>query len=77
VEYVQVADSQGDYVIRRPVRREPEPVYATYENAPFARQAVYETRAPVSRSDPAYYEEYDPRHPAPPPSTTIRQVRYQ
>jgi hypothetical protein len=77
VEYVQVADSQGDFVIRRPLRRDPEPVYATYENPSFARQAVYETRAPVSRSDPAYYEEYDPRYPAPPSSTTIRQVRYQ
>jgi hypothetical protein len=78
VQYVQVANPNGDYLIRRPVRREPEPMYATFEDGSFtSRQAVYETRAPVSRSDPAYYEEYDPRHPAPPPSTTVRQVRYQ
>lgn len=78
VHYVQVADPSGDYVIRRPIRREPEPIYATFEDGSLtSRQAVYETRAPVSRSDPAYYEEYDPRHPAPPPSTTVRQVRYQ
>jgi hypothetical protein len=76
-EYVQVSDPQRDFMIRRPARREPEPIYATYEDDIYTRQPVYETRAPVSRSDPAYYEEYDPRHPAPPPATTVRQVRYQ
>jgi hypothetical protein len=78
VEYVQVADHQGAFLIRRPVRREPEPIYATYSDGSFApRPTVIETRAPVSRSDPAYYEEYDPRHPEPPPPTTTRQVKYQ
>jgi hypothetical protein len=78
VELLQVADPKGGYLIRRPVRREPEPIYTTYEDGSFtARQAVYESRPSISRSDPAYYEEYDPRHPAPPPSTTVRQVRYQ
>lgn len=78
VEYVQVADPQGDYVIRRPVQRDHEPMYATYDDGGYTREPVYESRAPVSRSDPAYYEEYDPRNPAPPPSATIRQqVRYQ
>jgi len=76
IEYVQVSDPKGDYVIRRPVRREAEPVFA-YPDEAQTRGTVLETRAPVSRSDPAYYEEYDPRHPAPPPQTTIRQVRYQ
>jgi hypothetical protein len=78
VEYVQVADPQGDYVIRRPIRREPEPVYATYEDGSYTREPVYETRPPVSRSALTYEEEeYDPRNPGPPPSTTTRQVRYQ
>jgi hypothetical protein len=78
IEYVQVTEPKGEYLIRRPIRREPEPIYAAYEDGSFtARQAVYETRPSISRSDPAYYEEYDPRHPAPPPSTTVRQVRYQ
>lgn len=89
-EYVQVSDAHGEYVIRRPVRREPEPIYTTYQDDVYSRQPVYETRpqqsraetvyearAPISRSDPAYYEEYDPRHPAPPSQTIVRQVRYQ
>jgi hypothetical protein len=77
-EYVQVSDPQGDYMVRRPVRREraPEPIYATYEDEQYPRKPVYETRAPVSRSDPAYYEEYDPRHPAPPTAAPVRQ-RYE
>jgi hypothetical protein len=77
-EYVRVSDPQGDYMIRRPVRREAEPVY--YEGNPYARKPVYETRAALPRSEPAYYEEYDPRHPAPPPvaaAAPVRQVRYQ
>lgn len=76
-EYVQVSDPQGDYMIRRPVRREAEPVYARYEDETYARQPAHETRATVSRSDPAYYEEYDPRHPAPPPTAPVHQVKYQ
>jgi len=89
-EYVQVSDPKGDYMIRRPVRRErePEPRYKTYENESYARKPVYEdeqytrkpvyeSRAAVSRSDPAYYEEYDPRHPAPPPSAAPSRQRYQ
>jgi hypothetical protein len=76
-EYVRVSDPQGDYMIRRPVRREPEPVYA-FKDEVYARQPVYETRAPAPRADPAFYEEeYDPRHPAPPPASSVRQVRYQ
>lgn len=77
-EYVQVADPEGDYLIRRPIRREVQPVYTTYDDGFYAtRPPAHENRATVSRSDPAYYEEYDPRHPAPPPSATVRQVRYQ
>lgn len=79
-EYVRVSDPQGDYMIRRPVRREAEPIYATYEEDPYSRRPIYESRAPLPRSEPAYYEEYDPRHPAAPPPTTaapVRQVRYQ
>jgi hypothetical protein len=78
-EYVQVSDPQGDYMIRRPVRRErePEPVYTTYEDEQYTRAPVYESRPPVSRSDPAYYEEYDPRHPAPPPTAAPIRQRYQ
>lgn len=75
-EYVQY-DAQGPYVIHRPVRREPEAVYAAYEDEPYSRQPLYETRAAVTRTDPAYYEEYDPRHPEPPTVTTAREVRYQ
>lgn len=81
-EYVQVSDPQGDYMIRRPVRREREdPVYA-YGDEPYARPPVYddrppvyETRQPVSRADPAYYEEYDPRNPAPPPPPAAAPAR--
>ena len=70
-EYVRVSDPQGDYMIRRPVRREPEPVYATYENEVYTRQP----RAPATR--PEVFEEYDPRHPEPPLQAPLRQVRYQ
>jgi hypothetical protein len=142
IEYVRVADPQGDYVIERPVRREQrehEPIYdsygetpryeeasrqrqpiyeeerrqrqpvyeddprqrqpvceddprqrqAVYDEEPRQRQAVYEEeprqrqrqpaydRAPLSRNDPAYYEEYDPRHPAPPPEASFRPLRYE
>jgi hypothetical protein len=84
-EYVQVSDPNGDYVIRRPVRRErePEPIYTRYEDERYARQPVYETRetrAPISRPDPAYHEEYDPRNPGPPPAEAAparREIRYQ
>jgi hypothetical protein len=90
-EYVQVSDPKGDYMIRRPVRREREhePIYAAYEDdqqyarksvfedEQYTRQPVYEMRAPISRTDPAYYEEYDPRHPAPPPSAPPARQRYQ
>jgi hypothetical protein len=76
-EFVRVADPQGDYMIRRPVRREREPIYATYQDDHYARQPVYETRAPVSRQDPAFYEEYDPRHPEPAPAPVRQQVRYE
>jgi hypothetical protein len=73
-EFVRVADPAGDYMIRRPVRRErePEPVY--YEDEVYARQPVYESRPPP-RAEPQY-EEYDPRQPAP-ASAPVRQARYQ
>ena len=76
-EYVRVSDPAGDYMIRRPVRREPEPIYATYEDDVYARKPVYESRAPAPRAaEPTFYEEeYDPRHPAPPPPA--RQIRHQ
>ncbi|KAI9651143.1 hypothetical protein NHQ30_001180 [Ciborinia camelliae] len=70
-EYVQY-DAQGPYVIHRPVRR--EAVYTAYEDE--SRQPLQETRAAIARTDPAYYEEYDPRHPEPPPVTAAREVRY-
>ena len=85
-EYVQVSDPNGDYMIRRPVRRERErePIYARYEDERHTRQPVYEpqeSRAAISRTDPAYYEEYDPRNPGPPPAEAApprqREVRYQ
>ncbi|KAH9217244.1 hypothetical protein DL95DRAFT_386749 [Leptodontidium sp. 2 PMI_412] len=77
-EFVRVSDPAGDYMIRRPVRREPEPVYAAYEDDVYARQPVYESRAPAPRAAETtfYEEEYDPRHPAPPP-LPARQIRYQ
>ncbi|KAG0648060.1 hypothetical protein D0Z07_5920 [Hyphodiscus hymeniophilus] len=84
-EYVQVFDPNGDYVIRRPVRREreAEPLYARYEDERYARQPVYEARenrAPTSRPDAAYFEEYDPRNPGPPLSEAApvrREIQYQ
>lgn len=82
-ELVRVTDSQGEYMIRRPVvRREPEPIYA-YDDDGYARQPqpVYESRPPVSRSGPPVYEEeYDPRHPqslqAPPLPAARQASRY-
>jgi hypothetical protein len=38
---------------------------------------VYESRAPASRPEATFYEEYDPRHPEPPLQAPVRQVRYQ
>lgn len=74
-EYVRVSDSQGNYVLRRPVRREVEPAYAPYGNEGYSRQSIYETRPSIARAEPAFMEEeeYDPRHPAAPPVP----VRYQ
>lgn len=77
-EYVRVADPEGDYMIRRPVRRGPEPIYAPYQDDVYARPPMYESRAPapVSRAEPTFYEEeYDPRHPAPPPPSA-RRINY-
>ncbi|OBT80424.1 hypothetical protein VF21_00864 [Pseudogymnoascus sp. 05NY08] len=63
-----------------PPRHQRQPVY---EEAP--QRPVYEragagvppsTGAGVSRNDPEYYEEYDPRHPAPPPEVSQRPLRY-
>ncbi|KFZ07958.1 hypothetical protein V502_09638 [Pseudogymnoascus sp. VKM F-4520 (FW-2644)] len=64
-----------------PPRQQRQPVY---EEAP--QRPVYEragagvapsTSAGMSRNDPAYYEEYDPRHPAPPPEVSHRSLRYE
>lgn len=64
-----------------PVRHQRQPVYEEALQRP-----VYERAGAgpgpgagpsVSRSDPAYYEEYDPRHPAPPPEVTQRPLRYE
>lgn len=77
-ELVRVSDAQGEYVIRRPVvRREAEPVYASYGDEGYAQQQpVYESRAPPTmlrpHEAPAYEEEYDPRHPE--PIAPVRQV---
>jgi hypothetical protein len=75
IEYVRVSDPQGDYVLRRPVRRETGPVYANYEDDVYSRPPLYEGRAPTARNEPGYLEaeEYDPRHPAAP----LIPVRYQ
>ncbi|KFX96681.1 hypothetical protein V490_03200 [Pseudogymnoascus sp. VKM F-3557] len=63
-----------------PPRHQRQPVY---EEAP--QRPVYERAgagsgpgagAAVSRNDPEYYEEYDPRHPAPPPEVSQRSLRY-
>ena len=46
-EYVQMSDAQGDYVIRRPMRREAEPVYAWERHDTYARPSaagIYEAR---------------------------------
>jgi hypothetical protein len=77
-EYVRVSDLQGDYMIRRPVaRREPERIYAAYDDEVYSRPLVYESRAPAPGADPPVYEEeYDPRKPAAPPEL-VRQIRYQ
>ncbi|CZT48873.1 uncharacterized protein RSE6_09639 [Rhynchosporium secalis] len=77
-EFVRISDPAGDYMIRRPVRREIEPVYATYEDEVYTRQPVYETRTSVPRpAEPTFYEEeYDPRHPEPPPPPPpARQIK--
>jgi hypothetical protein len=81
-EYIQVADPQGDYMIRRPIRRIQEPypeeayvrqaAYETHEPVYESRQPLYENREPIRAGLP-YDEEYDPRHPAPPPTFESRQ----
>lgn len=48
VEYVRMRDAEGEYLVERPVRR--EPVYARYDEAPMTRQPAYDegrTRRPV------------------------------
>jgi hypothetical protein len=72
-EYVRVADPAGDYMIKRPVRR--EPVY--YEDEGYARQPVFDSRPPLQRME-EQYDEYDPRVPVPgQPPAAARQFRYQ
>ena len=79
-ELVRVMDEQGEYVIRRPIRRDPEPVYASYEEAAYPRQPIYESRplyekpGPIQRPDQPPFEEYDPRHPEPPPVAPVHQA---
>ena len=50
-----------------------------YEGEVERRQPVYQRRPmngpPISRDDPAYYEEYDPRNPAPLPEAPRRAQR--
>jgi hypothetical protein len=51
-EYVKVSDPQGDYMIRRPIRREPEPVYALCEEDDIlgkANQALVNVASPLSK----------------------------
>ncbi|KAJ9157869.1 Protein lifeguard 1 [Pleurostoma richardsiae] len=71
----------------RAYSRAPPPPAPLYEPRPPPGLA-YDVRPPlpprdehppaaISRTDPAYFEEYDPRFPAPPPSNIPRQVRYQ
>lgn len=76
-ELIRVSDPNGDYMIRRPVRREVErePVYADYEDDVYARPPIYENRAPVARAEPAFVEEeYDPRQPG---AVPVPVARYQ
>jgi hypothetical protein len=78
-ELVRVTDIQGEYVIRRPIRRGPEPIHTPHEAESYSRRPIhesrliYESRAPAHRSAEPQFEEYDPRHPEPPPIVTIRQ----
>ncbi|EHL03090.1 hypothetical protein M7I_1065 [Glarea lozoyensis 74030] len=78
-ELVRVADAHGEYVVRRPIRRGPEPFYAPYEDEGYSRRPLHErrpsygARVPVERVSEPRFEEYDPRHPEPPPITTARQ----
>ncbi|KAK6596712.1 hypothetical protein H4I96_09364 [Botrytis cinerea] len=66
------------YEYIQPARREHETIYAAYEGEPLSMQPLYEARSTVGHTDPAYYEEYDPRHPEPPPAAAeAREVRYQ
>jgi hypothetical protein len=66
-ELIRVSDPQGDYMIRRPVRRDVESVYTSYEDGVYTRPPIYETRGPpITRAEPTFIEEeeYDPRRPA-------------
>jgi hypothetical protein len=78
-ELVRVADAHGEYVVRRPIRRGPEPFYAPYEDEGYSRRPLherrssYDARVPVERAPEPQFEEYDPRHPEPPPIATARQ----
>jgi hypothetical protein len=78
-EIVHVIDEQGEYYIRRPVRRDPEARYVYEERrvrhesgpspgfepvyAPVSRPSLVR-EAPGRRTDSTYVEEYDPRFPA-------------
>ena len=64
-EIVQVIDSQGEYYIRRPVRREPEPRYI-YEDERHVR------REPEPYHHPTYEPVYSRAPPPPPPSYDSR-----
>ncbi|KAG9234579.1 hypothetical protein BJ875DRAFT_461152 [Amylocarpus encephaloides] len=70
-ELVRVSGSQGEYVIRRPIRCEPEPTYAAHNGDGYPRQPAFEHRAPVPRTEAEYEEEYDPRQPAPVPVAPV------
>ena len=75
-ELVRVTDAQGEYVIRRPIDRG---LYARYGDERYSRRPVYESRpvhearVPIQRSAEPQIDEYDPRHPEPPPVATVRQ----
>lgn len=72
-ELIRVSDPNGDYMVRRPVRRQVERIY--YEDDGYTRQPVYERGLTAARAEPAFEGEgeYDPRHPA----AMTAPVRYQ
>jgi hypothetical protein len=78
-ELIRVTDAQGEYLVRRPIHGGSESFYTPYEDGGYPRRPivedrpVYKSHTPVQRTSDQH-EEYDPRHPEPPPVALRHQL---